>query len=152
MKHPIGKDMPALGICTELDFIDSDKFRADILGHRLDGANPIFRLGRHNPLFACDQCHIERAAGFDDFVIHFFGQQPQRKAHHARAISKHPLNRIMRFTRVGWPQNCNDFRHQSYPFQPARPHAGLMLTACSRAICALLLSFGQDLSYLYDPN
>ena len=55
MQQAMGKDMAALGIGAELDFIDGEKFDLAIERHRLDRADEILRPRRDDLFLAGDQ-------------------------------------------------------------------------------------------------
>ena len=61
MQQPVGEDMAALGIGTELDLVDGEEIGADLGGHRLDRADPVLRPLGHDPFLAGDKRHDRRA-------------------------------------------------------------------------------------------
>ncbi len=83
VEQPVGEDMAALRIGAQLDLVHRQELDLAVQGHGLDGADEILRPGRDDLLFAGDQGHDAGAAGLDDAVIDFAGQQPQRQADHA---------------------------------------------------------------------
>ena len=100
--------MPPLWIRTKLDFIDRNQISAHAFGHRLDGADPILGARRHDPLFACDQCHDGRATQGNDAVIDLAREQTQRQPDHPRAMRQHPFDCIGRLACIGRAQNGHD--------------------------------------------
>ena len=101
VQDTVGKDMPPLGITTKLDFIDRDQISAHAFGHRLDRADPVLGARRHDPFFACDQCHDGRTTQGNDAVIDLAREQTQRQPDHPRAMRQHPFDCIGRLACIG---------------------------------------------------
>ncbi len=109
IQQALGEDVATLGIAGELDFIDREELGGDVQGHALDGANPVGgRLG-HDLLFAGQKRHLLRAAFHHQLVIDLARQKAQRKAHDARLVGQHALDRVVGLAGVGRPQ---DRRHK----------------------------------------
>jgi hypothetical protein len=101
MEKPVGEDMAAIGVGSELDFVDRQKIDAAVERHRFDGAEKIARAGRHDLFLARDQRRMLAADQAADAVVILSRQQPQRKTHHAGAVAQHPLDREMGLAGVG---------------------------------------------------
>ncbi len=108
VEQTVGEDMAALGIGAELDLVDGEKRHAQVERHRLDRADEIARLGRHDLLFAGDEGGEFRALDADDLVIDLAGEEPERQADHARAMGEHALDREMGLAGVGRSQDRGD--------------------------------------------
>ena len=74
-QQPVGKDVATLGVGAELDFIDRQKIAAHPLWHRLDGADPILRARRDDPLLSGDESDHGRATCGNDPVVDLARQQ-----------------------------------------------------------------------------
>ena len=57
MQHTVGKDMTAVEIGGELDFVDGDKGDVEIARHGFDGRHPKTRIRRFDFFFAGYQGH-----------------------------------------------------------------------------------------------
>jgi hypothetical protein len=107
-QQPVGKDMPALRISTQLDLVHRKEVAAHALWHRFDSTDPVLGSRRNNPLFAGDQRHDRGSANTYDPVIDFTCQQPQRQSDDSGAMAEHPLDGICGLARVGRPENRRD--------------------------------------------
>ena len=54
MQYPVGKNMPALGVGTQLRFVDGDEGKFLLNGHAFNGAAIPAGLRRFDPLFTRD--------------------------------------------------------------------------------------------------
>ena len=104
VEQPVGEDVAALAIGRKLDLVDGQEIRL-ALGHGLDGAQKITRLGRLDALFAGDERDRARAFQRHHLVVVLARQQTQGKAHHAGAVRQHPLDRHVGLAGVGRPQD-----------------------------------------------
>ena len=105
MQQPVGEDVAAVEIGGKLDLVNGDEGEIEIARHGLDGADPVARLRRLDLFFTGDERDGLDTDFLDDAIVDFAGQQPQREADHARAMSEHSLDRIMRLAGVGRPQH-----------------------------------------------
>ena len=105
VKQPVRKDMPPVGVPAQLDLVHRQEFGPDPHRHRLDGADPIGRPRRHDPLLSRHQRHHRRAAHLHNPVINLACKQPQRQADHACAVAQHPLDRIAGLAGIGRPKD-----------------------------------------------
>ena len=108
VQHAIGKDVAALEIGGQLNFVDGKESDVEIARHGLDGGDPKARIRRLDLLFAGDQRHGVGADPFHGTIIDLARQQPQRQADQARGMRQHPLDREMRLAGIGRPQNGRD--------------------------------------------
>ena len=108
VEQPVGEDVAAVGVAAELDLVDGEEVGADVDRHRLDGADPVGRPRRHDPLLAGDERHHRGAAQRDDAVVDLAGEQAQRQADHAAAVREHPLDRVVGLAGVGRPEDRGD--------------------------------------------
>ena len=102
MQDPVGKNMPALGVGTQLRLVDCDEGEFLLDRHAFNGATIPARLRRLDPFFARDQRDILHALDGDNAVVDFARQQAQRKADHTAGVRAHPFNGQMRLASVGW--------------------------------------------------
>ena len=105
MQQAIGEDMTALGVGSQLDFIDRQKFHVVVERHRLDGANEIAGVRWKDFFLAGDQCHGRAALLGDHSVIVLARQKAQWKTNHAAGVAQHALDRQIRFAGVGRPKH-----------------------------------------------
>jgi hypothetical protein len=101
VQHAVGKDVAALEIGSELNFVDGEKSDVEIARHRLDGGDPEPRIRRLDLLFAGDERNSVGADPLHRAVIDFAGQEPQRQADHAGGMRQHPLDRQMSLAGIG---------------------------------------------------
>ena len=102
--------MTALGVRTELNFINCQEINQPGHRHRFDGAEKI-ACGRWDNLFLTrDQRDVAWADKAYHTVIIFTRQQAQRKAHHAGPVTQHAFNREIGFPGIGRAQNSRNFR------------------------------------------
>ena len=104
VQQPVGKDVAAFEIGRKLDFVDGNKGQIEILGHRLDGGDPIAGMRRFDLLLARDQCHRLFACAINQTAIDLARQQSERQADQTTSMRQHPLDRIMRLARIGGTQ------------------------------------------------
>ncbi len=126
MKEAGGKHMAALGIGAELYFVDGEEIDRPVERHQFDGADKIRRVRGQDLFFARNQRDRARAARFDDPVVVFAGEKPQREADHAALVIEHALDRKMRLAGVGRPEDRDKARcgaEQSHALKGAAPHA-----------------------------
>ena len=109
-QQPVGKDMAAFRVGTQLDFVHGQEICAHPLGHRLDGADPVLRARRHDAFLARDQRHHRRPPDCDDAVIDLARQQPQRQADDPGAMAQHALDGIVGLARVGRAKDGRNLR------------------------------------------
>ena len=83
VEHPVGKDMPALGIRAQLCFIERRKGDVPADRHRFGGAQQPARARRHDLFLAGDQADFLWPLDRDNAVINLTRKQAQRKADHA---------------------------------------------------------------------
>jgi hypothetical protein len=69
------KDVAALEIRRELDFVDRHERRIEIARHGLDGRDPVARIGGLDLLLAGDQRDRVRADPVDDLVVDLAREQ-----------------------------------------------------------------------------
>jgi hypothetical protein len=105
VQNAVGKDMPALEIGRDLDFVDRKKGDVDIPRHRLDGRDPEPRIFRLDLLLAGDQRNGIHARASGDLVVDLARQEPQRQPDHARGMREHPLDCQVRLAGVGRPEH-----------------------------------------------
>ena len=108
IQQAVGEDMAAFRIGAKLDLVDGEKRRAQIERHRLDRADEILCLRRHDLFFACDERTYFRALDAHDAVIDLARQQAQRQADHAGFVGQHALDGEEGLAGVGGAQ---DRRH-----------------------------------------
>ena len=108
MQHAVGKDVTALEIGGELDFVDGDEGDIEIARHRLDGRHPEARIRRLDLLFAGDERHRFGADPFDRAVIDFARQQPQRQPDDPGRVRQHPLDGEVGLSGVGRTEHGGD--------------------------------------------
>ena len=118
IQQPVGEDMPALGIRTELNFIDRKKIRPKAHRHRLNGAHPVLHPFGDDTLLPSHKRHNGWPTHLDDPVIDFARQQTQGQADHTGAIGQHPLDGVVGFSGVCRAQNSRDL-----PARSAAVHA-----------------------------
>ena len=105
MQQPVGKDMAAIKITRQLDFIDGNEINIDIAWHGLDRAHPVARAFRLDFLLARNKRNLVGANASHDLVVDFAGQQPQRQADHPRLMAQHALDGQMRLAGICRAQN-----------------------------------------------
>ena len=108
IEHAVGEDMAALEIGAELDLVDGEKGDVKIARHRLDGGDPIARIGRLDLLLAGDQRHRLGADAIDHLVVDLARQQPQRQPDHAGGMRQHALDGEMGLAGIGRAQDGGD--------------------------------------------
>ena len=92
MHEALGKDMPALRVCAELDLIDRQEIHRHADRHAFDRRHPVARIVGDDLLFAGDQRDVHRAHTVFHPVIDLPGEQPQRQADHAGFVPQHALD------------------------------------------------------------
>ena len=100
VQQPVCEDVAALGIASQLNFIDRQEIDIDIARHRLDGRYPVPRLLGFDLFFARDQGDLIGADPGLDLVVDFPRKKPQRQTDHAALMAEHALDREMRFACV----------------------------------------------------
>ena len=110
MQEARGKDVAALGIGAQLDFVDRQEIDLAVERHRFDGADEIGRVRRQDLLFAGDQRNRAGAPQLDYAVVILAGEQPQREPDHAAAMAEHSLDGEMRLAGVGRPKDRDEPR------------------------------------------
>ena len=108
VEHAIGEDVAALEIGSELRLVDGDERDVEIARHRLDGRNPVARIGGLDLLFAGDQRDRLAAGALDDLVVHLARQEPQRQADDPRRMTEHALDREVGLAGIGGSKNSSD--------------------------------------------
>ena len=105
-----GKDVAALGVGAQLDFVDGEEIDGTIERHRFDGAHEIRWVGRQDLFFAGDQRHRARALQLDDAVVILARQQPQRKPDHPALVAEHALDGEVGLAGIGRPEDRDEPR------------------------------------------
>ena len=108
MENAVGENMPALEIRRDLDFINGKKTDGHIGGHGFNGADPVFRAGRNDLLFAGNQRHRMIAGALAHPVKHLARQKPERQADHPRRLRQHTLHREMGLAGVGGAEDSGN--------------------------------------------
>ncbi|VUD70701.1 hypothetical protein MET9862_01274 [Methylobacterium symbioticum] len=108
IEQPVGEDVAAIHVGTELDLVDGDEGHVEIARHRLDGADPVARPVGLDLLLAGDEgdrvgTHLGEHAQVD-----LAGQQPQRQPDHAGRVLQHPLDGEMRLAGIGGAEHRRD--------------------------------------------
>ena len=112
--------MTPLRVLGQLDFVDGQKIDNQIHGHGFHGANPKTNIFGDNFFLACDEGGAMLAGLRHHAVVNLPGQQPQRKTNHAGGVGEHSCHRMVRFARVGGPQDrrhmalAGDVRHLAH--------------------------------------
>ena len=101
MEQPVGEDMTALAVGSELDLVDGDEIRFELERHRLHGADIEAGRGRLDLLLAGDQRDLLGADLGGHLVVDFAGEQAQRQADDADLMRQHALDGEMRFAGIG---------------------------------------------------
>ncbi|CAH0304574.1 hypothetical protein ROS9278_04677 [Roseomonas sp. CECT 9278] len=119
MQQPVGEDMPAIGIGTELDFIDREEFDRAVERHGLHRAGEPLRLGRDDLLLAGDQRDVALALLRHHAVVVLARQQAQREADDAGGMREQSLDREMRLAGIGGAEDGADprFEHGAQTFR-----------------------------------
>ena len=107
-EQAVGEDMSALPVGGELDLVDGDEVDGLAERHRFDGADVIGRIRRENLLLAGEQGDPRRSLDRDHAVVDLARQKTQRKAHHARGMTEHALDRIMGLAGIGRAEHGDD--------------------------------------------
>ena len=105
MQYPVGENMPALGVITQLCFVNCDESKFPLDWHTFDGAAVPSRLRWLDPFLAGNQGDLMRAFDRHHAVVNLAGQQAQRKAHHPARMSAHPLHGKMGLAGIGRTKN-----------------------------------------------
>ncbi len=109
VQQPVGKDMAALAIGTDLRFVKRHECRpGSVARHGFGGAAHIARILGFDPFFTRDQRDGIIALDRPDPVVDLARQQPQRKAHAAARMRDHALDREMRLAGVRGPEDRLD--------------------------------------------
>src|SRR5215472_9161593 len=110
MQQARGEDVAALGICTELDFVDSEEIDLPLERHRFGSTDKIRWVRRQDFLLAGNQRNRARPAQPYNPVVVFTGEQPEREADHAAAMAEHALDGKMGLAGIGRPEDRDEPR------------------------------------------
>src|SRR4051794_25318931 len=105
MENPVGKDVAALEIGGELDFVDRQEPDIDIGGHGLDRAHPEPWLGGNDLLLACHEGGRMVARLEPHPIVNLARQEPQGEADHTAALGEHALDGEVRLASIGRAEN-----------------------------------------------
>ena len=105
VQHPVGKNVPAFGISTQLRLVDGNKSKVTLDRHRFDGATIPPRIRRFDAFLASYQRDLSHTLDRNNPVVNLARQQAQREPHHSARISTHPLNREVGLSSVGWAKD-----------------------------------------------
>jgi hypothetical protein len=108
VQNPVGKDVAALEIGAELNFINGEEWHFNVWRHGFNGCHPKARGCRDDFFFAGDEGHSVIANFQPNAIIDFAGQQPERQADHAAAMGEHALHGQMGFASIGGAQHGGD--------------------------------------------
>ncbi len=130
-QQAVGEDVAALGIGAQLDLVDREEARLEVLGHGLDGGDEIAGRGRLDALLAGDQGDRGGAFLGQDPVVDLARQQAQRATDQAAPVGQHPLDREVGLAGVGRPEHGEHTRafgrqqrHAPTMRTPGRPDKG----------------------------
>ena len=118
MQQTVGKDVAALGIGAQLDFIDGEEIDIDIARHGLDGRYPIARPLRFDLFFARDERDFVGSNARFDLVVDFAREQPQRQTDHAAFVTQHAFDGEMRLARIGRAQHRSNVANTGLKLAP----------------------------------
>ena len=76
VQKPVSKNMTALRVGAELDFVDGEEFNLAVERHRLDRADEILRVGGDDLFLAGDQGDVRLSSRLDHPVVDFARQKP----------------------------------------------------------------------------
>ncbi len=110
MQEPRGKDVAALGIGTQLNFVHREKIDRPVERHRFDGAHEIGRVRRQDFLFAGDQRDRARTLQLDDAIVILARQKAQRKPDHPALVAEHALDGEVGLAGIGRPEDRDEPR------------------------------------------
>ena len=101
MQDPVGEDVAAFEIGSELHLVDGHEGGVRLARHRLDGADGKPRAGRRDLLLAGHQRHVADADPRRDAMIDLAREKPERQPDDAGLVRNHPLDRVVRLSRIG---------------------------------------------------
>ena len=105
MQYPVGEDMPAFGVITQLRLINRNERKFLLDRHRFNGAAIPPRLWRLDPLFAGDQSDLVGTLNCHHTVVNLPCQQTKRETNHPARMRAHPLNGEVGFAGIGRAEN-----------------------------------------------
>jgi hypothetical protein len=104
-QQPVGEHVAALGIGAQLDLVDREEARLEVVGHGLDRGDEVARRGRLDPFLAGDQGDGAGPPLCHDPVVDLARQEAQRETDQATPVPQHPLDREVGLAGVGRPED-----------------------------------------------
>ena len=119
VEQTVGEDVAALGVGTELHFVDGEEGDGHVQRHGLDRANPVAGVAGNDLFFAGDQRDLSHALLAHDLVVVLTGKKAEGKADHTGRVAEHALDRQKRLAGIGRAENRG---HR--PFVGGTSHGG----------------------------
>ena len=108
MQQPVVKDMAALPVTAELNFVDSQKIHEPVNRHGFHRADKKPGMRRKYLFLASDQSDSIFSLNGNNAIIILPGQKTQRKTDHSGGMGKHPFNGKVGLASVGRPKHSGD--------------------------------------------
>ena len=105
IEDAVGKDVAALEVAGELHLVDRDERGVGLARHRLDGRDPVARIGRQDLFLAGDERDLVRADARGDAAIDLARQKPERQADDAALVAEHALDREVGLAGIRRPKH-----------------------------------------------
>jgi len=134
IEHPVGEDMPALGVRTQLRLIECGKGHIAFPWHRFCRAQQPACAGWHDLFLARDQADFLWPLDRDHAVINLASEQTQRETDHSAGMATQSLNGEMRLARIRRAEHGFDGRGRiaAHPPKLAPRCADASAVSCRR--------------------
>ncbi len=114
MEQPVGEDVAALRVRSQLRLIEGDEGEVALHRHGFGGAQEPARVLRQDLLLAGDERHPVRALHRHHPVVDLARQKPEREADHPARMCRHPLDREISLAGVGGPKDRRQRRPREF--------------------------------------
>jgi hypothetical protein len=108
IQQAVREHVAALGISTQLDFVDGQEIDVDVARHGLDCGDPVAGPLGPDLLLAGNEGHLVGTDTRGDLVVDLARQQAQRQSDHTTLVVEHALDGEVGLAGIGRAENRRD--------------------------------------------